>query len=145
MFGRNYINGSKTFTNESANIYVRGRMNFRSGTVLSKSTNFMDFGLSSINTMDELGSVVTPTTISGRPADGSNWILPGHDISEATADGLSGEKVNNHNNLKTEFETRREKMLDQYFGRQNNLMSRPTLESTPLGANTTNGTTSLID
>ena len=36
-------------------------------------------------------------------------------------------------------------MVDQYFGRENNPMSRPTLDSTPLGKNTTNGTTSPVD
>ena len=35
-------------------------------------------------------------------------------------------------------------MVDQYFGRKNDPMSRPTLDSTPLGTNTTNGTTSPI-
>ena len=137
--------GSKKFTNKSADIYARGWTNFGSDTVLSKSTNFMDFGLLSVKTTYELGFVFIPTTRSRRPTDGSNWILTGQDISEAKADRVSGTKANNHYNFKSEFETRREKMLDQYFGRQNNLMSRPTLESTPLGANTTNGTTSLID
>ena len=36
-------------------------------------------------------------------------------------------------------------MEDQDFGRQNDPMSRPTLDSTPLGTKTTNGTTSPID
>ena len=36
-------------------------------------------------------------------------------------------------------------MVDQYFGRPNDPMSRPTLDSTPLGTNTTNGKTSPID
>ena len=45
-------------------------------------------------------------------------------------------------NAKTDFETRRE---NQYFGRRNNSMSQPPLDSTPLGTNTTNVTTSHID
>ena len=36
-------------------------------------------------------------------------------------------------------------MVDQDFGRQNNPINRPTLDSTALGTNTTNGTTSPID
>ena len=36
-------------------------------------------------------------------------------------------------------------MVDQYFGRQNDPMSRPRLDSTTLGTNTTNRTTSPID
>ena len=36
-------------------------------------------------------------------------------------------------------------MVDQYFGRQNDPMSQPTLDSTLLDTNTTNGKTSPID
>ena len=36
-------------------------------------------------------------------------------------------------------------MINQYFGRQNNAMSQPPLDSTPLGMNTNNETTSPID
>ena len=36
-------------------------------------------------------------------------------------------------------------MLDQDFGRKNDPMSQPPLDSTPLGRNTTNGTTSPSD
>ena len=127
--------GSKTFTNKRADVYARSQMNFGSDTVLSKSPNFMDFGLLSVNITDELRSVFIPTTRSGRPMDVPNWILPGHDISEATAYIVSGTKARNNYNFKSEFETRRDKMVDQDLGHQNNPMSRPTLESTPLGMN----------
>ena len=50
-----------------------------------------------------------------------------------------------HYNFKSEFETRKEKMVDQDFGHQNDPMSRPNLDWTPLGTNTTNGTTPPID
>ena len=91
---------SKTFTNESADVYASGRMNFRSDTVLSKSPNFITFGLSSVNTMDELRSVYIPTTRSGRLTDGSYWLLSGQGISESTADRVSGTKANIHYNFK---------------------------------------------
>ena len=116
-------------------------MNFGIDTVLFKSPNFMDFGLSSVNTTDKLGSVFISTDIIGRPEDVSNCIPPGNDISEATTDRLSGTKAKKHYNFKIEFKTRRDKMVDQYFGRQNDPMSRLTLDLTPLGTNTTNGTT----
>ena len=64
-----------------------------------------------------------------------------HFISEATADRVSRKKAKNQYNFKSEFETRREKVVDQDFGHQNNPMSQPPLELTPLGTNTTNGTT----
>ena len=95
----------------------------------------------SVNTTYELRSIFVPTTRIGTPTDGSNCIQPGHYISEASPDIVSGTKGKNHYNFKSEFETRRDKMVDQDFGRQNDPMSRPTLDSTPLGSNTTNGTT----
>ena len=120
-------------------------MNFRSDTVLSEIPNFMNFRLLSVNTTYELWFIFVPTTIVGRLMDGSNWLLPGHDINEATADGVSKTKAKNNYNFKSEFETRREKIVNEYFGRQNDPMSRPTLDSTPLGKNMTKGKTSPID
>ena len=101
----------------------------------------MNFGLSPINTTDKLGFVINPTTRVERPTNGSNWLQPGHDIYEATADRLSKKKSNNHYNFKNYFETMRE---IQDFERENISMSRPTLDSTHIGTNTTNGTTSPI-
>ena len=98
-------------------------MNFGSDTVLSECPNFMDFGMSSVNTTDELGYVFVPTTRNGRPVDVSNWLPPGHDIIKSTADRVRGTKAKNHYNFKSESETRRDKMLDKYFGRQNDPMS----------------------
>ena len=76
-------------------------MKFGSDTVLSKSTNFIDFELSSFNKTDELGYVFLPATIFGRPKDGSNCLMPGLDISEATSDIVSGKKAKNQYNFKT--------------------------------------------
>ena len=100
----------------------------------------MYFELSFVNTRDELRFVFFPNNRVGRTMDGSNWILPGQDIGESTADRVIVTKAKNNYNFKSEFETRREKMTDQYFGRQNDPISRPTLDLTPLGKNTTNGT-----
>ena len=143
--GLSKVIGSKSVNNESANVYAHSWMNFGSDTVLSKSPNFMDFGLLSVNTTDELMSVFVPTTIIGRPMDGSNWLPPRRGISKATVDRVSRTEANNHYNFKSEFETRRDKMLDQDFGRQNDPMGLPTVESTPLGTYTTNETTSPMD
>ena len=88
-------------------------MNFGRDTVLFESPNFMDFGLSSFNITDELGSVFVPTTRIGRLTYGFNWIMPGRDISEATSDRVSRTKSNNHYGFKSEFGTRREKMVNQ--------------------------------
>ena len=132
----------KAVTNENDDVYAHSRMNFGSDTVLSKSPKFMNFGLSSVKTTGELGYVFVPTTRVRRPTNGSNYIPPSHAISEATVDRASKAKAKNHYNFKSDFETRRE---IQDFGRQNDPMSRPTLDLTPLGTNTTNVTMSPIE
>ena len=114
----------RKITNESsADVHARGRINFGSETVLSVIPNFMDLGLSSVDTTDELGSIFASTTIIGLAKHGSNWLPRSHCISEATADRARGTKAKNYYNLKSEFETRRDKVVDQYFGRQNYPMS----------------------
>ena len=92
--------GSKIFTNESAGVYAFGQMNLGSDTVLSESPKFMDFGMSSVNTMDELRSVFIPNIRIGRSTHGSNWLSPGHDISVTVVNKLSGTKAKNHYNFK---------------------------------------------
>ena len=119
--------GSKTFTNKSINVYAKGQMDFVGDAVHSDSQKFIDFGLLFVNTTNELRSIFIPTTIFGRPTDDSNGILPGHVISEATVDRVRWTKAKNHYNFKNEFGTRRDKMVDQDFERQNDAMSLPPL------------------
>ena len=66
------IIGSKSVINESADVYRHSWMNFKSDTVLYKSPNFINFGLSFVNTTDELGSVFVPTNRVGRLTNGFN-------------------------------------------------------------------------
>ena len=114
----------RKFTNESsADVYARCRVNLASDTVLSESPNFMDLGLSSVDTTDELGSVFSPTTRIGLATHGYNWILHIHRISEATADRVSGKKSKHNYDFKSDFGTRIREVLDQDFGRQNDSMS----------------------
>ena len=61
-------------------------MNFGSDVVLTKSSNFVNLGLASIHTLDELGSVFIPTTKIGTPTNGSNWLPISHIVGEVTAD-----------------------------------------------------------
>ena len=117
-------------------------MNFGSDTVLSKNPNFINFRLSPVNTTDKLGSVIAPTTRVGGPTNGSDWLHPGHDIEGATSERVRKTKAKNHYNFKSNFETMRE-IHD--FEWENISMSRPTLDSTPLGTDMTNGQTSAID
>ena len=61
------------FTDKSrSNVNLRCRMNLMHDAVLTKSTNFMNLGLSSVHTSDKFGSVFIPTNIIGTPMDGSN-------------------------------------------------------------------------
>ena len=85
MPGWSKIIGSKVVTDESAKVYARVRMNFGSDTVLVKNLNFINSGLSPVNTTDKLRSVIVLTTRFGRPTNGSDWLHPRHDIEEATA------------------------------------------------------------
>ena len=105
----------------------------------------MDFGLLSVDTTDELRSVFASTTKIGSASHGSECPPRSHSISDVTADRVSRTKAKNHFKKKYEFETRRDKLVDQDFGRQNDPMSQPPLESTPLGTNTTHRTTSPSD
>ena len=137
---------SRKFSNESsADIYLSCRMNLTRNTVLAKSPNFMNLGLSSVHTLDELRSVFITTTRIIMLAYGSNWLPPGHRIGKVTADRVIRTQPEKNYNPKSYFETNKGGVVNQDFGRQNNSMSRPTLDSTPLGTNTNNGTTTPID
>ena len=61
-------------------------MNLTRDAVLAESPNFVNLGLSYVETSDELRSVFIPTTRIRIMTDGSNWIPPGHIIGEVTAD-----------------------------------------------------------
>ena len=102
----------------------------------------MYFGLSSVDTTNELLSVFATTTRIGSVTHGYDWLPCSHFIIEDTEDIVSKAKAKNHYNFTSEFETRRGKMVDQYFGRQNDAMSWPPLDLTPPSTDTTNGTKS---
>ena len=136
IIGREISNKSR------ANVYPLFRKNFTCEAVLTKSPNFMDLGISSVHASDELRSFSIPATRIGRAIDGSNWLLSGYLIGEVTADIMSRTRSEQNYSSRTDFETRRE---NQDIVRKNIFMSRPPLDSTPFGANTTNGTTSPID
>ena len=91
--GWSKISSIKVVNNKTADVYARSRMNFGSDTVLSKNPNFMNFGLSPVNTADKLGSVIIPKTRVGRPTNVSDWLHHGHDISGYTADGVNKMKA----------------------------------------------------
>ena len=140
--GWSTIIGSKVVTDKSFEVYARRRMNFSRDTFFSENPNFMDFGLSPVNTRDKLGSVIVSTTRVGMLTNGSDWLQHGKDNEEATSDRVSKTKAITHYNFRSDFETMRE---IQYFERENISMSQPNFDSTPIVTNTTNRTTSPID
>ena len=136
VIGRKFTVESSTYVNS------RCRMNLTRDTILTESPNFVNMGLSSVHISDELGSIFILNTRVRRQTYGSNLILTVHRIGEVTADRVSRTGSEKKYKPKSDFETRRE---NQDFGHQNNSMSRPPLDLTPLGTNTTNRTTSPIE
>ena len=110
--------------------------------VQAQAQKFMDLGLPAINTLNESGVIGTTVTRIQRPTDGSHWSVPDHVFCEATAVGMSASKSDHDCNYKTNFEIWRE---NQEFERQNVSTSRPFLDSTPIGTNTTNTKTSHLE
>ena len=68
-----------------ADIYSLCLVKFMRDAVVTASPKFMNLGLSSVHTLDELGSFRIPVNRIRRPADGSNWLTPGNLIGEVTA------------------------------------------------------------
>ena len=52
--------GPKTVSGESADVYAHERMEFTSNSLVDKSPNFLDLGLSPANTTDNIKSIVGP-------------------------------------------------------------------------------------
>ena len=65
-------------------------MKFTRNAVLIEISNFVNLGLSSVHTSDELGSFSITATIIGRPIDESNWLLPKNLIGEVNQLEISG-------------------------------------------------------
>ena len=126
----------------SNNIYLRCWMDFTSNVIGTKAPNIVNLGLSDVNLFVEFNAFGTPDTRVRRPTDVSHWSTPGHVFLEATLVRMSGTRSELNYSYKTNFGIRRE---NQDFGRRNNLMSQPPLESPRFGTNTTNITTSPID
>ena len=128
--------------NSSIDIYSRCRVNFTSNAIRTEIPEFMHLGIPDVNALDELRSFCDPDTRVRTPADVSNWSALVRVFKEVAADGMSGTTSEKNYSSITDFETRKE---NQDFGRQNISMSRPPLDSTPFGTNTTNRKPSPID
>ena len=138
----NKVIGRELSHNSSSDIYLRYRAEFTSNAVGTEAPEFVYLGIPDVNASDKFSSFGKPNTKVGRPTDGSNWYVLGNVFGEVTAFGVSGTRSEQNYSYKTDFETRRE---NQDFGRQNISMSRPPLDSTYFGTNTTNRKTSPIE
>ena len=68
-------------------------MNFASNSVFGKNPKFVDLGLSSAHTADELKSIFGPGTRAGGLTDNSDGLTSRHRIAEAIADIVSETKA----------------------------------------------------
>ena len=126
----------------STDIYLRYTVDFTSNVIVTEASDFVHLRLPAVHTSYELNPLSTPATRFRRPTYWYHWSAPGRVFGEATAVGIGRTRSEQNYSYKTGFETRRE---NQDFGRQNISMSRLPLDSTHLGTNTTNVTTSSID
>ena len=94
----------------------------------------MELGIPAVNTSGEVNILGTPATRIRRLMDVSHWSALDHVFDEATAVGTSTTRSGQDYSYKTDFQIWRE---NQDFGRQNNSMSRPPLDSTHIRTNTT--------
>ena len=109
-------------------------MNFADDAVQTQTPQFMVLVFSTINALDESSGLVIPATIIQKPMDGSHWSAPNHVFGGTTELGVSEAKSDYDYNYKTEFQIWKE---NKEFERKKKLMSRPPLDSTHIGTNTT--------
>ena len=127
------IIGDKLSDGSSRDLYTRCKMNLTTDPVKTKTPQFVDFGLATINALYEGSGISTPTTIIRRPIYGDHWNTLNNIFGETIVVGLSEVKSDYDYNYKTDFQNLK---TNQEFVRQNILMSRPPLDSTPIGKKT---------
>ena len=84
-------------------------MNFAADFFQTQTSQFMDLGFSTINTLNKSIGLSTPATRIRRPTDGSHWSVPYHVFGEATTVGMSAAKSDHDYNYKIEFQILKEK------------------------------------
>ena len=95
--------GRKLSDNSRSDIYLHCWVNFTCDAVVTKIPNFMNLGLSDIHTLDEFGSFSIPANRIVWPNNGSNWIHPGHLVSEVIAAIMSRTRSEQNHISKTDF------------------------------------------
>ena len=108
VIGRELSHGS------SADIYSLYWMDFASNIVQTEESQFMDLGLTAVNTSDEFSIQGTPGNRIIRTTDGSHWSVPDHIFGKVTAVGTIAPSSEQDYSYKIDFEIWRE---NQDFGR----------------------------
>ena len=127
--------GDKVSNSSSQDLYTRCRMNLAEYPIQKQTPQFFALGLSTISALDEGSGLSITANIIRRPTDGAHWSAPNNIFGETTVVGLSEAKYDYDYNYKTESQIWKE---NKEFERQNILMSRPPLESIPVGTNMSN-------
>ena len=78
-------------------------MNLTVDPVQTQTLQFVDLGISTINTLDEGSSLSTPDIRIRRPTDSYHWSAPNYIFGEATAVVVSEEKSDYDYYYKTVF------------------------------------------
>ena len=78
--------GLKSVSREVDDVDASERINFASNLVLSETPEFVDLGLSTVNTADKLNSVYAPVTRAEGLMDHSGWLVSRHRIVKITED-----------------------------------------------------------
>ena len=85
--------GVETVPGESANVNLRGGMDFASNSVLGEIPNLVDLGLSPANAADKIKSVFVPATRVEGLTDNSDWLVSRHGCKKVTVGRVSEAKA----------------------------------------------------
>ena len=117
-------------------------MDFASNVVGTEAPNLEDFGLPSVNALEEVNIFSNPANRIIRAYVRNPLVYSESCSGKATVVGMSATRSELDYSYKTDFQNWKE---NQYFGRQNILMSQPPLDSTTIDTNTTDRTMSQIE
>ena len=94
----------KLYNSSIWDIYTSFQMNFVANTVNIPAPQFVDLGISTIDTLDKGSSIWTPVTIFGRPMDVTHWSARDQIFGKTTPVGDVVSAKSDYN-YKTDFET----------------------------------------
>ena len=93
-------------------------MNFAADPVQTQTPQSIDLWFLTINALDEVSVLITPSTRIQRPADGAHLIASNHVVGETAAVGVNEEKYENTITIKLSYK----------FGRKINNLNAKTFQ-----------------